>query len=574
MSGIEVAGLVLAVLPLVISALEDYNEGLDPVKSFVRWERELPKYIRKLRNQHVHYEQTLKILLFPLATEFELAQMIDEPNGRLWKEPWMQQRLEEKLNESYNAYKHTMDDIQEIIEKIASKLDVEKASAANRTNIEALLLALPAPQKAINLQIKRRVKFSMSKKKIKGLLEELDECNKELERFTDKSERLEPYRKASAKPSLAAKLQKIQGYAKTLHHTLLEAFSCSCRANHCTNLQLEQRDLGRTGGMKSKSGEDGTIFKVAFTNAASRSIWQEARIRVSECGDGKDELEANMSGLTLPPSPRMSRSVSFVSSSASPRFDSACGGEEDRKNGLETIDNICAAMQEFGDQKHCMGFDLENGRLCGTYPVATGDGLKRYLEEITLDDLLRNTGRDRLSRRERYTLSVTVASSILQLNATPWFEDDWSKKDIIFYRTASSNVTRQIGFDVSYPHIAHKSTTKWQSPGSYNENSSLLALGVMLLELSLGVPYESMAEVVNLPQREQNALVLWATASQWYRDERGNLSAAFQNAIAHCFKCFGDPSCTLKDPTFLQAAADQIILPLQDELSQFLGKSA
>jgi hypothetical protein len=50
MSGIEVAGLALGALPILIAALESYNESLDPVKSFINWERELPKFIRKLRH--------------------------------------------------------------------------------------------------------------------------------------------------------------------------------------------------------------------------------------------------------------------------------------------------------------------------------------------------------------------------------------------------------------------------------------------------------------------------------------------------------------------------------------------
>lgn len=128
MSGAEVAGLILAVMPLFISALEDYNDGLDPVKAFLRWERELPQFIRKLRNQHVHYEQTLRLLLAPITTEFDLAEMIADPNGELWKEESMAEKLQEKLAESYQAYQGTIQDIERIMKKIASKLDLERAS--------------------------------------------------------------------------------------------------------------------------------------------------------------------------------------------------------------------------------------------------------------------------------------------------------------------------------------------------------------------------------------------------------------------------------------------------------------
>jgi len=48
MSGIEIAGLVLGAIPLVISALEHYENSLDPTIAFIRWNRELSTAIQKL----------------------------------------------------------------------------------------------------------------------------------------------------------------------------------------------------------------------------------------------------------------------------------------------------------------------------------------------------------------------------------------------------------------------------------------------------------------------------------------------------------------------------------------------
>ena len=128
MSGIEVAGVVLGVLPLVVTALEDYKEGLDPVKAFLRWERELPQFIRKLRNQHVHFQQTMRLLLEPITTDDELAEMLTDPGGKHWKDGKVASKLEDKLQESFQAYQSTIADIERIMKKIASKLDLERAA--------------------------------------------------------------------------------------------------------------------------------------------------------------------------------------------------------------------------------------------------------------------------------------------------------------------------------------------------------------------------------------------------------------------------------------------------------------
>jgi hypothetical protein len=94
----------------------------------MRWERELPQYIRKLRNEHVHYEQTMRQLLEPITSEFELAEMLAEPGGQLWKDKDMVTRLQERLQESYQAYQSTIADVDRIMKKIASKLDLDRSA--------------------------------------------------------------------------------------------------------------------------------------------------------------------------------------------------------------------------------------------------------------------------------------------------------------------------------------------------------------------------------------------------------------------------------------------------------------
>jgi hypothetical protein len=134
----------------------------------------------------------------------------------------------------------------------------------------------------------------MNKKAIKALLEELDDCNKELERFTEKSEKIETYRK-SVKPAFASRLQRIQGYAKSLHDSLL--WSCTCKSSHKTSLQLEPRGNLFASGMKKTSK---TTFTVSFTSAATTTddsdgpwTWQAAEILV-------DEEDPNLPPLSSP----------------------------------------------------------------------------------------------------------------------------------------------------------------------------------------------------------------------------------------------------------------------------------
>jgi len=129
------------------AGIESYNEGLDPVKAFVRWERDLPQLIRKLRNQHVHYAQTMRILLEPITTEFELAEMLSDPAGaQLWKDKHMAEKLQNKLQDSFFAYQSTITDIERITKKIASKLDLDRAAEVCAHIPRAFTLLTPTAQ--------------------------------------------------------------------------------------------------------------------------------------------------------------------------------------------------------------------------------------------------------------------------------------------------------------------------------------------------------------------------------------------------------------------------------------------
>lgn len=111
------------------TGIESYNEGLDKIKSVTRWRNELPQIIRKLRNQHVHYAQTIRILFEPITTDDELADMMGSPgSGNLWKDKAMVEKLQERLQESYDAYQGTIGDIERITKMIAAKLDLDRAT--------------------------------------------------------------------------------------------------------------------------------------------------------------------------------------------------------------------------------------------------------------------------------------------------------------------------------------------------------------------------------------------------------------------------------------------------------------
>lgn len=127
-TGIEIAGVVLAVLPLFISALDQTSDGMD---AFLHFESELPKQIRKLRIQHLYYNATMKSLLSSIAEAEQVNEMILNPGGTCWEDPDMQRRLEERLDEAYEEYRDTITGIEKIMKTISKYLNIDKSEKAS-----------------------------------------------------------------------------------------------------------------------------------------------------------------------------------------------------------------------------------------------------------------------------------------------------------------------------------------------------------------------------------------------------------------------------------------------------------
>src|ERR1700743_3522710 len=123
MSGIEITGLVLGAIPLVISALEHYEDIIGPAKAFVKFQGELDRAIRELRNQHTLFEQSIEVLLRPITTDQELSEMIDNTQSKLWQDVTIEEELRSHLGKAYPSYMRTVNDIQKIMIGIATKLD-------------------------------------------------------------------------------------------------------------------------------------------------------------------------------------------------------------------------------------------------------------------------------------------------------------------------------------------------------------------------------------------------------------------------------------------------------------------
>jgi len=129
MSGVEVAGFVLAAFPLAISALEHYRQTAETLGVFWKIRREYKTWTHSLDICRLAFEQNLEEFLLPLITdEDELQRLIAEPDGVEWKNPELEKRLRQRLPRSYNLYLESIDRIKDVMNDLKHELGIDKAS--------------------------------------------------------------------------------------------------------------------------------------------------------------------------------------------------------------------------------------------------------------------------------------------------------------------------------------------------------------------------------------------------------------------------------------------------------------
>ncbi|OCL04598.1 hypothetical protein AOQ84DRAFT_255661, partial [Glonium stellatum] len=89
----------------------------------------------------------------------------------------------------------------------------------------------------------------------------------------------------------------------------------------------------------------------------------------------------------------------------------------------------------------CFGFLEEDDHRFVLYPPADGESTTN----LTISTLANFLNSSTLTRRQRYSLALTLASSYLQLSSTPWLTGPLRKDDILFLHDRTSDDSSLIG---------------------------------------------------------------------------------------------------------------------------------
>jgi hypothetical protein len=229
------------------------------------------------------------------------------------------------------------------------------------------------------------------------------------------------------------------------------------------------------------------------------------------------------------------------------------------------ITNLCTAIANH-PQDHPYGF--LQGDAC-QYLVQPLKGISDSQNYITLENLLSKTSLIKITRRQRFEIALILASTHIQLHPTPWLKLKWNKRDVFFpYSVQDPNkictnqpyISRSLSKSLNITSAAPQ-----ERNDSYNFQSSVRNLGVMLLELCFGSSIEEHRICRSMPAstEEMADLVNYMAATEWLRDVVEEAGPEYSDAVTWCLYYAPESSGTVgKDDQWREAMFAKVVEPL------------
>ncbi|KAF4631574.1 hypothetical protein G7Y89_g6550 [Cudoniella acicularis] len=656
MSGIEVVGLVLGVLPLVISAAEDYKKGFEPLLRWKRFKFGFRDFITSVDIQRQMFQLVLKKLLIRVQLPAEEKQkLLTVPNYEGWTQPGTIDAIKLRLGDSFEACRDILRAMRDDMEDLQKMMSLKDGSVH---------WAHPG-EKQWKYQAKRiQLSFSENGTRTVQSLEKRIQDLRCLLDLLDSTEDEDSYNtQAISKDTTWAKLfECVRRHATNLHWAIKNGWKCNCEGIHAAGLQLRKRTADdwssqftmTFGALPLRKHAETNLYThrkvfIVLKESTDSSALMPSRPKPSpiqgsylnqlrtdfELRSSSEMTSATISGHSSANSSISSRFSSFGSifsksdSNLATSTLSTCSGTEillesahskkvtnlkpqvkvkkgisfaadlptkheensqiqsttpnlkppappkislpaDQSSTDVEISDLCSVLKGLDPSAKSLGYlsDRKNRRhelCCLTQEVPDPE----IFDLVGLEKLLAVEGKLRLTRQKRYKVACILASSLLQLQTTPWLSGNLNKQSILFYYQENEVLADQPYISHSFPSTksCHGSTgtTSENEKNLSSPRVALSSLGILLLELCWG---QSIEDQTNLRKRHLSSDgkaiegTDYLTAIDWL-DTVDEEEPKMVPIIKWCIFCLysGKPNWT--DTKFTQAVYVNVVRPLE-----------
>jgi hypothetical protein len=385
----------------------------------------------------------------------------------------------------------------------------------------------------------------MRRDDLEASIKEIDRLSRQLERLCEGSQQEHQImmQSSSAKTRVAVSmLANVRIRALRLYRALAQSWTHSCRDPHGARLYLDYRADEHEASKKSFAP-----YKIEFNVTLQTCTNPSYHTCVVEALNIDDfEYCSNDSKSTV------AFKITSDVVATTKKLD---------------VNNMCHVLNQSGSTKPSLRLYLvENERLC--YEHASPGIADRRLSQVhdgkmvSLQHLLQDpTSRRLLQLKPRVKLAAMMASSALQLHATPWCRK-LRNESLLFVQDVSGKV------DLGHPFVACNFDGNFD--GNYNPSAAspsqaepeLLDLGILILELWHNETMETFARDWGVAL-DDTFDTRQRVARKWIAETKDDLLTSVYDAAVRCINCrFDTVNVDLTDPTLSMSIFDGVAKPL------------
>ena len=126
MSGIEVAGLVLASFPIILNCLDYYRKGFEPLDEWWSFRTHFIAFVDDINHQMMRYNGNMTRLLDPVIVDNDsLTSLVQNANDPRWTDGSLTHLLEQRLTSELARFLRIIQRMEEEIDSLKKLLGIK-----------------------------------------------------------------------------------------------------------------------------------------------------------------------------------------------------------------------------------------------------------------------------------------------------------------------------------------------------------------------------------------------------------------------------------------------------------------
>lgn len=239
MSGIEVAGLVIGIVPIVVEILRSYGIAKNRLKAFAHHAQVVYDVRLRYRVAATNFSNDCQLLLKAIVEDArELSQMVDDPTHDGWRNPSLEDRLHTFLGRDYQLFEEVVLKIRDVLR--ATRIEISQFDACVEPDeSESRTMVLKRVYQAFDIPRKENA--------YRRWLDDLDQWNTKLSRLRTQRCKLQKQRShrmdGLIRKSTPKRYTDIRTASQKLHDSLRDSWSCTniSHVEHQAKLSLDAR---------------------------------------------------------------------------------------------------------------------------------------------------------------------------------------------------------------------------------------------------------------------------------------------------------------------------------------------